>query len=67
MFDSLKNLKDKAEDLAADHGEAIAQGLEKAGDFVDEKTGGKFSSQIETGVDTAQDLVERLGQRKSVD
>ena len=32
--------------------------LEKAGDFADEKTGGKYDEQIDHGVDTAQ---ERTG------
>ncbi|WP_374986666.1 antitoxin [Streptomyces fradiae] len=79
MFDSLKNLtnlqnltalkdlKDKAEDLAATHGETIAQGLEKAGDFVDARTDGRYGDRIEAGVDKAQSLVERLGERKSAD
>ncbi|WP_175411917.1 antitoxin [Streptomyces sp. TRM64462] len=67
MFDSLKNLKDKAEDLAANHGETIAQGLEKAGDLIDEKTDGKYSERIGSGVDKAQELVERLGEKKSAD
>ncbi|ADP82711.1 antitoxin [Pseudofrankia inefficax] len=64
MFDNLKNLgdlKDKAEDLAGDHADAIKGGLEKAGDLVDDKTGGKYSDHIDTGVDKAQDFVEKLG------
>ncbi|MFB7508904.1 antitoxin [Streptomyces broussonetiae] len=62
MFDALKNLKDKAEDVAEAHGDAIADGLEKAGDFVDDRTGGKHSDKIDTAVDKAQDLVEKLGE-----
>jgi hypothetical protein len=64
MFENLKNLnelKDKAQDLADEHGDAIKGGLEKAGDFVDDKTHGKYSGHIDTGVDKAQDLVEKLG------
>ncbi|MFI1951213.1 antitoxin [Streptomyces xinghaiensis] len=67
MFDNLKDLRDKAEDLAETHGETIAQGLEKAGDFIDEKTDGKYGEQIDTGVDKAQGLVERLGENKPSD
>ncbi|MCX5054107.1 MULTISPECIES: antitoxin [unclassified Streptomyces] len=62
MFESLKNLKDKAEDVAEEHGEAIGDGLEKAGDLVDDKTDGKYSEQIDTGVEKAKDVVERLGE-----
>ena len=63
MFDNLGDLgklKDKAEEIAEEHGDKIADGLEKAGDLVDEKTDGKHSEQIDTAVDKAQDLVERL-------
>ncbi|MEU3632247.1 antitoxin [Streptomyces fradiae] len=79
MFDSLRNLAgltdpqrlkdlgDKAEDLAATHGEAIAQGLQKAGDLVDARTDGRYTDRIEAGVDRARSLVQRLGERKSAD
>ena len=66
MFESLKNLKDlkdKAEDVAEAHGEAIGAGLEKAGDLIDDRTDGKYSDQIDTGVEKAKDLVERLGEQ----
>ncbi|WP_189954259.1 antitoxin [Streptomyces alanosinicus] len=62
MFDALKNLKDKAEDIAEEHGDKIAQGLEKAGDLIDERTDGKHSDTIDTAVDKAQGLVEKLGE-----
>lgn len=64
MFDNLKdlkNLKDKAEGLAGDHSDKISDGLEKAGDLVDDKTDGKYSDKIDTGVDKAQDYVQQLG------
>ena len=64
MFDALKNLKVKAEDLAEAHGEKISDGLEKAGDFIDDKTDGKHSDKIDTAVDKAQDYVEKLGEKK---
>jgi hypothetical protein len=46
---------DKAKDFADDHDEQVDQGLEKAGDAVDEKTGGKYDQQVDRGVDMAQD------------
>ncbi|WP_329256495.1 antitoxin [Streptomyces sp. NBC_01478] len=71
MFDNLPDLdklKDKAEEIAEDHGDTIAGGLEKAGDLVDEKTDGKHSEQIDTVVDKAQALLERLAEdAKDVD
>ncbi|QIY74711.1 antitoxin [Streptomyces sp. RLB1-33] len=65
MFDNLKNLKDKAEELAEAHGDTISDGLEKAGDIVDDKTDGKYTDKIETGVDKAQEYVEELGEKKA--
>ncbi|MFI6348724.1 antitoxin [Streptomyces sp. NPDC050560] len=65
MFDALKNLKEKAEDLAEDHGDKISQGLEKAGGLVDDKTDGKHSDKIDTAVDKAQQYVEKLGDKQS--
>lgn len=55
MFDEMK---DKAEELAKDHPDQVNEGLEKAGDFLNEKTGDKFGDQIEQGEDFAR---ERLG------
>jgi hypothetical protein len=63
VFDNLRDLeklKDKAEEIAEDHGDKIADGLEKAGDLLDEKTDGKHSEKIDTAVDKAQELVDRL-------
>jgi hypothetical protein len=50
---------DRAKDLAEQHDDKVDQGLEKAGDVADERTGGGHSEQIDRGVDTAQ---ERTGQ-----
>jgi hypothetical protein len=49
---------DKVKDLAHQHDEKVDQALEKAGDVVDDKTGGKYSEHIDKGVDAAQ---ERTG------
>ncbi|MFF7593547.1 antitoxin [Streptomyces mirabilis] len=65
MFDNLKNLKDKAEELAEAHGDTISDGLEKAGDIVDDKTDGKYTDKIETGVDKVQEYVEKLGEKEA--
>lgn len=45
---------DKAKDQADQHDDKVDQGLEKAGDFADQKTGGKFDDKIDKGVDQAQ-------------
>ncbi|MGW3497326.1 antitoxin [Streptomyces sp. NPDC001020] len=67
MFDALKNLKNKAEELAETHGETISQGLAKVGDLIDDKTDRKYSDKIDTGVEKAQGFVERMGEKKTSD
>jgi hypothetical protein len=47
-------IADKAKDFADNHDEQVDQGLEKAGDQVDQRTGDKHSEQIDKGVDAAQ-------------
>ncbi|MEU0161390.1 antitoxin [Streptomyces sp. NPDC006261] len=61
MFDALKGLKEKAEDLAEAHGDKTSDGLEKAGGFIEHKTGGKHGDKIDTAVDKAQEYVQGLG------
>jgi len=50
---------DKAKNLADQHDEQVDQGLEKAGDVADQKTGGGHAEQIDRGGDMAQ---ERTGE-----
>ncbi|MDR7276857.1 antitoxin [Catenuloplanes atrovinosus] len=44
----------KADDFADKHDKQVDQGLEKAGDMADQRTGGKHADQIDRGVDEAQ-------------
>ncbi|MFC9736939.1 antitoxin [Streptomyces noursei] len=49
---------DKLKELLKGHEEQAGKGVDKAGDYVDERTQGKYQSQV----DTAQDkLREQLG------
>jgi len=45
---------DKAKDFADKHDEQVDQGLDKAGDQIDDRTGNKYSDKIDSGVDQAQ-------------
>ena len=45
---------DKAKEFADKHDEQVDQLLEKVGDEVDKRTGHKYTSQIDKGVDEAQ-------------
>ncbi|MBV2353981.1 antitoxin [Streptomyces sp. J2-1] len=65
MFENLRKLKEKAEDIAEEHGDRISAGLEKAGDLIDDRTGGKHGDKIDTAVDKAQEYVGKLGGKKS--
>ncbi|MGG5172787.1 antitoxin [Pseudarthrobacter sp. J1738] len=56
VFDDLKG---KAQELINSNSEAIKDGIEKAGDFVDEKTGGKFAGQVDAVQKGASDFVEK--------
>ena len=40
---------DKAKDALSEHSAQVATGIDKAGDFVDEKTGGKYAEQVDQG------------------
>lgn len=50
----MSDFMDKAEDFADQHDKQVDQGLEKAGDQVDQRTGDKYDDQIDKGVDQAQ-------------
>jgi hypothetical protein len=52
---------DKAKDLAKEHPDQVDQNLEKAGDFADDRTGNKYTEQIDKGEDSAQQYL--TGQR----
>ena len=40
-------LFDKAKKAAEEHGDKIADGVDKATDMIDDKTGGKFTDKLE--------------------
>lgn len=51
---------DKAKDAINDNADKIDEGVEKAGDFVDDKTGGKFGDKIDKVQDAVQDKTGNL-------
>ncbi|MFE0130625.1 antitoxin [Streptomyces sp. NPDC059037] len=58
------SVMDKLKQMLKGHEDQAGQGVDKAGDFVDDKTQGKYSSQV----DTAQDkLKDQLGADRSKD
>lgn len=56
MMDKLNEAKDKAQDLVESQGDTIADGVDKATDLIDDKTGGKFTDKL----DKVDDLADKL-------
>ncbi|MFF0991299.1 antitoxin [Kocuria nitroreducens] len=48
---------DKAKNLADQHPDKVEQGIDRGGDAVDERTGNKYESQVDTGQDKAGDFL----------
>ena len=60
IFDTLKRVVRKADDVVDKHEDKIVDGLDKAGDVIDEKTGGKHSDKIDKGVAKAKEQVRKM-------
>jgi MT0933-like antitoxin protein len=46
---------DKAKDAMGEHSEQVEGGIDKAGDFVDEKTDSKYAERVDQGQEMATD------------
>lgn len=64
LADKFDEFKDKAADLLGEHGDKANEGVEKAGDFADEKTGGKYSEQVDTAQEKAREGIDKFGQQQ---
>lgn len=66
FFDKLKGrkgeIKDKAADLAASHGDQIEKGIDKAADLASKATKGKYDEKIETASDKVKDAADKLAE-----
>lgn len=51
---------DKAKDALNEHGDKVDDGIDKAADIADDKTGGKYTEHIDTGAEKAKDVVDGL-------
>jgi conjugal transfer/entry exclusion protein len=60
ISDKLGNLARKAQELTREHPEQTEQALNKAEHIVDQKTGGKYSEQLDK---VAEQLKQRLGEQ----
>jgi hypothetical protein len=57
----IDDLKGKAQGLIHGNERAIKDGITKAGDFVDTKTGGKYAGHVDKIQDGASKLVDKNG------
>ncbi len=51
----------KGKDTAVDNKDTVKEGIDKTADMADDKTGGQYSEQIDTGADKAKEVVDGLG------
>jgi len=56
----LDKAKEKLGKAVDDHGDKIAQGIDKAGAFANEKTGGKHADKIDQATGKARDALDSL-------
>ena len=59
LFDDIKNKADGLKDKAQGHEDQINEGIDKAGDAFDEKTGGKYSDQVDKAQDALKGQFEK--------
>lgn len=56
----LDDAKAKLTGAVDSQGDKIADGLDKAAEVIDDKTGGKYTDKIDTGVEKAKDALDGL-------
>jgi len=56
----LDKLRGKATQAVDQHGEKIADGIDKAAEVADRKTGGKHAGKIDSGAEKAKDALDKL-------
>lgn len=56
----LDDAKDKVSDLIHGHEDKVEDGIDKAGDLVDDKTGGKYEDKVDMAQDKAKDALDGL-------
>ena len=49
---------DKAKDALSEHSEHVDTGIERGGDLVDDKTGGKYADRVDQGQDLAGEKLQ---------
>ncbi|MFJ9245786.1 antitoxin [Streptomyces sp. NPDC101776] len=50
---------DKVKGMLGQHSDQAKQGVDRAGDMIDERTGGKHAKQVDMAQDKANDFIDR--------
>lgn len=50
---------DKVKEMLGQHKDQAATGIDKAGDVVDDKTGGKYVDKVDTGQEKAKEMLNK--------
>ncbi|HKY64896.1 MAG TPA: antitoxin [Acidimicrobiales bacterium] len=53
-------LMDKVKSMLGQHGDRVEGGIDRGGDLIDEKTGGKHATHVDKGQDAAKDDLRKL-------
>jgi hypothetical protein len=56
----LRDWLNKGKQAAAENKDSVKDGIDKAGDFIDDKTDGKHAGHVDKGQDAARDYVDKL-------
>ncbi|HWC81019.1 MAG TPA: antitoxin [Pseudonocardiaceae bacterium] len=60
----LDDLKDKAKQMLGQHPDQADKAVDKGKEFLDEKTGNKYSDQLDSGADKAKQMYQRDDQQQ---
>ncbi|MET9378392.1 antitoxin [Streptomyces sp. NPDC002992] len=52
-------IMDKLKGMMGQHPDKTKQGIDRAGDMIDKKTGGKYTGQVDQGQRKAQEYIDR--------
>jgi hypothetical protein len=50
---------DKFKEMLGQHGDKAERGIDKAGNMINDKTGGKYSDKVESAQDKAKDMLNQ--------
>jgi hypothetical protein len=53
------SIMDKVKGMLGQHSDKAREGVDRAGDMVDERTGGKHAKQVDMAQDKANDYIDR--------